>query len=821
MADYHMLSDRDRRDIQGLVLYGTTCPLLRYHFVRVDDAVGGRRLVGALTEPGPLRVATAGLRDKDARSESLVYVGITWSGLQALRVSAVALGAFPEEFRAGAKARAANVGDDGPSAPDRWLFDPDTVHIAVMIYARTAERLDELSRELQDTARVHGCTLVTTLNGEALPEHDHPSGQRIARPVHFGFTDGISQPQIAPAANRRAGSPPAVPPGMFVLGHHDSPQDGESFAVANEPLPQPGVLTRNGTFGAFRMLEQDCDAFESFLDQNAQDADARELLAARICGRWRNGVPLSLSPGTPHPEPAIDPSAYNSFDYRPTRALPDAKDDRSGAICPVGSHIRRANPRSSEVLGGMGNRLRLIRRGMPYGPPHVRGDGQSRGMLGLFLCVSLKHQFEFIMRHWVNDGLFARGLPPGDKDPMTGSLNPGDTFSYRAGDDTVTVGLSRFVTTRAAAYLFFPSITGLRYISQLADRRPTDNEHAAIDEAIEFVVASMIRGLGDGTTRDAHPKHHGVVRATVDISKDIPPNLRHGLFRAPCSFRAYVRFSNGRPTVMLPPDAAPDVRGMAIKLLGIDGPKETPDEQRTHDFILASHPVFFVPDVFTVPRLPDVADARREAARVPGAGTIVQVVREPADDALFQPDALRPGPAGREVRHAADRAGRAASADADAGADGRAQPALPPRGNGSASLAGPGDAGALRPGGAGCVRRVRGRRDPRVGRPAPPGRHDHHSEAGVPLAGAGRLRGDDLLQPLALPAGPPAARHRQHGAAARVPRGIAAPPREPGGTGQGTRRRPRLLEERGCWAGPQHYGRVHVESAICTTFARD
>lgn len=599
MADYHMLSDRDRRDIQGLVLYGTSCPLLRYHFIRVDEAVGGRRFLSAFTEPGPLRVATAGLRDKDARSEWLVYVGLTWTGLQALRVSSVALGALPEEFRAGAKARAANVGDDGPSAPDRWLFDPDTVHIAVMVYARTPERLDELSRELSDTARAHACTVVTTLNGEALAEFDHPSGQRIRKPVHFGFSDGISQPQIAPAPGRRPGSPPAVPPGMFVLGHHDSPQDGESFAVANEPLPQPSVLTRNGTFGAFRMLEQDCDAFESFLDRNAPDADARELLAARMCGRWRNGVPLSLSPTTPNPDPPIDPSAYNSFDFRPTRALPDAIDDRSGAVCPIGSHIRRANPRSAEVLGGMGNRLRLIRRGMTYGPPHVRGDGQSRGMLGLFLCVSLKHQFEFIMRHWVNDGLFARGLPPGDKDPMTGSQQPGDTFSYRAGADTVTtVGMSRFVTTRAAAYLFFPSLTGLRYISQLADRRPTDNEHAAIDEAIEFVVASMIRGLGDGTTRDAHPKHHGIVRASVDIAKDIPQNLRHGLFRAPCSFRAYVRFSNGRPTVMLPPDAAPDVRGMAIKLLGIDGPKEATDEQRTHDFILASHPVFFVPDVF-------------------------------------------------------------------------------------------------------------------------------------------------------------------------------------------------------------------------------
>ena len=63
MSDQHMLSDRDRRDIQGLVLYGTTCPLLRYHFLRVSDGVGGRRLVRSFVDrESPLQVNTAALR---------------------------------------------------------------------------------------------------------------------------------------------------------------------------------------------------------------------------------------------------------------------------------------------------------------------------------------------------------------------------------------------------------------------------------------------------------------------------------------------------------------------------------------------------------------------------------------------------------------------------------------------------------------------------------------------------------------------------------------------------------------------------------------
>jgi deferrochelatase/peroxidase EfeB len=605
MSDQHMLSDRDLRDIQGIALFGTTCPLLRYHFLRVTNAVPGRRFVHALlTHRGALQVNTAGPRGQDTRSESLVYVAFTSAGLEALAVPAVTVNSFPAEFRQGARARAADLGDTGNSGPDRWLFDPDAVHIAVMVYARHRESLEALSAELVSLAGSNACTLVSTLDGEALSDYTHESGQQLTRPVHFGYSDGISQPEILPASKRQPGAPPAVPAGMFILGHPDSPQDGDCYAVANQPVPIPAALFRNGTFGAFRMLEQDVDAYEDYLDRNSADPGARELLAAKLCGRWRNGIPLSLSPTTPVPEHPLSPGDHNDFDYIPTASLPDALPDSDGRVCPAGSHIRRSNPRSAEVLGGMGNRLRLIRRGMTYGPRYDaarKRDGAARGMLGLFLCVSIRDQFEFIMRHWINDGSFARGLDPGSSDPMVGAQEQGDTFTYPAtdGSETRTEGLARFVTTRAAAYLFFPSITGLRFIAQLPGQHHTERENEAIDEAVDVVVQSMLHAIGTGTTRDAHPKHHGLVKGAVDIAADVPDVLRHGLFAEPRSYRAYVRFSNGRPSPTPPPDAAPDVRGMAIKLFGVEGDKESMDEKRTHDFILASHPVFFVPDVFS------------------------------------------------------------------------------------------------------------------------------------------------------------------------------------------------------------------------------
>ncbi len=87
--------------------------------------------------------------------------------------------------------------------------------------------------------------------------------------------------------------------------------------------------------------------------------------------------------------------------------------DERGERCPLGSHIRRMYPRGSQVAGGAPHKRRIVRRGLTYGPPHDRQrphDGQERGVLGLFIGVSLADQFEFLMAEWAGDGLFAPSL---------------------------------------------------------------------------------------------------------------------------------------------------------------------------------------------------------------------------------------------------------------------------------------------------------------------------------------------------------------------------------------------------------------------------
>jgi hypothetical protein len=95
--------------------------------------------------------------------------------------------------------------------------------------------------------------------------------------------------------------------------------------------------------------------------------------------------------------------------------------------------------------------------------------------------------------------------------------------------------------------------------------------------------------------RGQHMKAHGCVRATFEVSPDLPAELRRGIFAEPRAFDAYVRFSNGKGW----DDRQGDAHGMAIKLVGVPGEKLLEDEKdaATQDFVLIDHPVFFIKDI--------------------------------------------------------------------------------------------------------------------------------------------------------------------------------------------------------------------------------
>ncbi len=91
--------------------------------------------------------------------------------------------------------------------------------------------------------------------------------------------------------------------------------------------------------------------------------------------------------------------------------------------------------------------------------------------------------------------------------------------------------------------------------------------------------------------RGAHAKGHGALKGELTIY-DLPVPLAQGLFREPRTYPVMIRFSSAPGDVM--PDGVSSFRGMAIKVIGVEGRKflQQEAEALTQDFLLLDKPIF-------------------------------------------------------------------------------------------------------------------------------------------------------------------------------------------------------------------------------------
>jgi Dyp-type peroxidase family len=353
-------------------------------------------------------------------------------------------------------ARAERLGDRGPSAPANWEPGLGTgeAHVLVTMYGVDAEKLDAGRMALKTVGAEGAVTVVHEQRAEAL------EGGRD----HFGFFDGIAQPAIdgGGVEGRPGDGQPAggghwrdVAPGEFLLGHRD--EDG---GLPDAPAAPFDV---NGTFMVYRKLAMDVAAFRRCMaDQGARYPGGPDALAAKVVGRWADGTPVSVSPDAPDPDVVGDPARINDFTYG---------DDPQGLKCPLGAHIRRANPRDTDGFfgGKLSDRHRVIRRGRPYGSrlpeDATEDDGVERGLVFVCFQSNIWRQFETIQALWVDDGdPFGLGA---DKDFLIGEPhgNGAGKMTIQGHPPFILRPQPRFVTLRGGEYLFRPSISALRWLA--------------------------------------------------------------------------------------------------------------------------------------------------------------------------------------------------------------------------------------------------------------------------------------------------------------------------------------------------------------------
>ena len=345
------------------------------------------------------------------------------------------------------------MGDTGASGPEHWDFGGELkIDLLVIVQASSPEALLALTSEYRSRMGEFDICIARAEEGVRLPNQKE----------HFGFLDGISDPHIEGAPTGRTVPKESVKAGEFILGYTN-----EYGILPPSPALNSGAkiddIGKNGSFMVFRKLKQDVFAFREYFRLASENPEEEEFFIAKAVGRWKSGAPLVLSPVS------SNSPASNDFGYAST--------DAHGLRCPIGAHIRRANPRdalnnSPEDSLAVVSRHRLLRRGALYGPRLAEeasaNDGEDRGILFICIVADIRRQFEFVQQSWINNPKFG-GLF-NDPDPILGNPKDGDEANLTIQRRPVRKrlkNLPRFVTTKGGAYLFLPSISALKSLAAL------------------------------------------------------------------------------------------------------------------------------------------------------------------------------------------------------------------------------------------------------------------------------------------------------------------------------------------------------------------
>ena len=471
--------DVDRADIQAIAktafgwLTGAS-----YLLLRVADARAARAWLRTLQPTSIADLSSGGVRAQIAEA---TQIAVTAAGLRALGVGERVVQRFGPEFvegMAGNENRSQRLGDIGANAPAnwRWGVGDREPHVLIMLLAATPAR----AVALEDKARA-----AAERNGLVVADVRPTSDMGGVEP--FGFVDGVSQPSFdwdrarTPGTKADRAYTNLLALGELLLGYRneygfpaESPvleEDERNAALLPQAAHPAGFrdLGRNGSYLVYRELSQDVRGFWRWIaTESARSGVSMESLAESMVGRRLDGAPLTdFQVGLPLP--GVDPHDLdrNGFVFG---ADPD------GLSCPIGAHIRRANPRTGDapaaedgpidyLLSMLGLTVRrqhrptsstlpwpdnttvwpylrsqddaiasarfhrILRRGREYGKKIDGAEAldpstpdPETGLQFVCLNANIARQFEFVQGAWLANSKFA--ALSGEQDPILGNREP-------------------------------------------------------------------------------------------------------------------------------------------------------------------------------------------------------------------------------------------------------------------------------------------------------------------------------------------------------------------------------------------------------------
>lgn len=530
----------ESQEIQALVFRGlkralfTACIPLRLPYC---PAARGLWLKSLLPDPGrkpgepdaPTKLSFG----KFPLGEEALYVALSATGLRKFAEDGSRPGqrldllkGFSGAFAQGAAQRAAILGDSppgDPAEPWRWMDTPDgerddlAADGLLILYAPSRDVLEEritahvTHLETQGGRVIHGVIRTVTLDHERKVIQKVEKKKPLVSYEHFGFKDGIATPIIRGTEKftPRGETVDIVEPGEFILGYPSNQgyfapsvmvpaasDPGEHLPIAADQIAYGFAdfnaddqfverdFGRNGSFLAVRQFVQHVEDFEEYTERQArllnraygparlkeaagEDVTA-DWVAAKMVGRWQDGRPLVGNP--------TNKNLFN--DKYPDNDFSYGRDDPRGQGCPLGAHIRRANPRDSLEPGDplereIVKRHSILRRGRAYfydprKQDYVTGEPKGpceKGLLFVALCADVERQFEMMQQSWLGFRSF-HGLR-NEVDPITARRRQPESCIFTIPTGSGPLRLSEFkgfVDVVGGGYFFLPSRSALRYL---------------------------------------------------------------------------------------------------------------------------------------------------------------------------------------------------------------------------------------------------------------------------------------------------------------------------------------------------------------------
>ncbi|MGY4314072.1 Dyp-type peroxidase [Bradyrhizobium sp. JR3.5] len=477
----------------------------------------------------------APITDADEADKRAACIAFTWTGLQKLGLPEAGLASFSAPFSEGmyqedrlrrlgdkindtwqatvidggplwsaniparknlvAQPKGSPLGNVGgsPESEERQVKTATTVHVLLLLYDTDETAVTAWASAVEQALAPWSVRVVHRLLLDLRLDQDNVGRE------HFGFADGISQPlpyeKVGSGdATVLVDSRPApqdywngVPLGDILIGHNDlhnekSPgpvipdsEDGKGRAAGLTAAGAPEGLLNfglNGSYMVVRELRQNVAAFWKSLKDEAerisrQDPSAKPVsdlwLAERVIGRSIDGHLLC-------PDGKVLPADQFNF---PRNDFLFKKTDPQGFGCPLGSHVRRANPRDSlakdmasvQTLLDAANNHRILRRGRKYGSTiqqRDQDDHAERGLLFMCLNSDIARQFEFIQQRWLLNRNFSTLFD--ETDPLIGPKGP---FTVNEQPLRKIVDVETYIQCAGGDYFFLPSIPALNYLATI------------------------------------------------------------------------------------------------------------------------------------------------------------------------------------------------------------------------------------------------------------------------------------------------------------------------------------------------------------------